>query len=398
MDFFSSIPFDLMVLVLTTLLPIHANSLRFLRLIRLTRMHRAYRIVDQSDWYQRFTLAVDSKKLHMAQLVLGLLLVEHWASCWWVWLGREEVLLEKKRYTWIDRLEENGFLFDRNSEMELYIVGLYWASTVSTSVGSGDVVPANPQEAMFVAIFQIMGGCLFAYAVSSLVGLYAALHALESGRGQAIDSVNEMLQELTLENANVDVEKIRHFVWQACDARAARMRRRLGPGGALVQLSPQLRDEVFLAERKQWMDLIWFLRHTKPRLAKLICRAAKWVAYAPGDFVTLTTDQCLVFTRGVATTRHLVLVRGTVLGIEGLATVPRQGNGPCFLCVSFIEALMFESTHVNRVIKMEGDEYERKRLLRARVRYGLLRWASRVRSVVQHEVASQELAYSMFKT
>lgn len=395
LDFLSSLPFPVMVLVLGTLFNLEAHSLRFLRLIRLMRVHRAYSIIDQSRTYQAFTLRVDSKKLHMAQLVMGLLLVEHWASCWWVWLGREEVLLNADRYTWIDRLEENGFLFNRTSELELYIIGVYWASTVSTSVGSGDVVPANPQEAMFVAVFQILGGCMFAYAVSSLVGLYAALHVIEEGRGRAIDSVNEMLMELTQENSPVDVDKIRTFVWLACDARAARARRRLAPGGAMSQLSPQLRDEVFLAERQKWMDLIWFLKHIQPKLARVICREAKWVTYAPGDFVTLTTDQCVVFTRGVATTRHLVLVRGCVLGAEGLATVPRPGKGPCFLCISFVEALMFESANVNRAVRSHGDKYEQKRLLKARARYGLLRWANRVKSVVDEE--SEQLAYSMFR-
>ena len=71
---------------------------------------------------------------------------------------------------------------------------------------------------------------MFAYSVSSLVGLYAAIHALEEGRGAAVDSVNEMLAELHRENAKIDDEKIRSFVWQAADARAARSRRRFAPG------------------------------------------------------------------------------------------------------------------------------------------------------------------------
>lgn len=382
-DLISSIPYDFLVF-LGTLAGFEAHNLRFLRLIRLIRMHRGYRIVNQSVWYQQFTLRVDSRKLHMVQLVFGLMMVEHWASCWWVWLGREEILLERKRYTWIDRLEENGFIFDRNSELELYVVGLYWASTVSSSVGSGDIVPANPQEAIFVAMFQILGGCLFAYAVSSLVGLYAALHAIEDGRGAAIDAVNEMLLELRKESAEVDAEKIRMFVWQACDARAARARRRLAPGGALAQLSPQLRDEVFLAERQPWMNRIWFLRGCRPRLARTICREAKWVTYAPGDHVILTSDQCLVISRGVATTRAHILVRGSTIGIEGLSTAAiteshLKKSGPSFLCLNFVEALMFESATVERNVRTEGDPYEYKKWLRARVRYALLRWAKNTR-------------------
>lgn len=231
---------------------------------------------------------------------------------------------------------------------------------------------------MFVATFQILGGCLFAYAVSSLVGLYAALHANEEGRGAAIDAVNEMLLELHKESANVDVEKIRTFVWQACDARAARARRRLAPGGALAQLSPQLRDEIFLAERQPWINKIWFLKNCRPKLARALARDAKWVTYAPGDHVTLTLDQALVVTRGVATTATTVLVRGSTFGLDGLATTVNPAlklKGPSLLCLNFVEALMFDSATIERNVRAEGDAWELKRFLRARVRYGLLRWA-----------------------
>jgi len=277
-DFVSSVPFDLFI-ALGDAVGADANNLRFLRLIRLVRIHRASRIVGQSQWFRQLKLRVDSRKIQIVWLVVGLVLVEHWASCWWVWLGREEFLLGGDRYTWIDRLEENGFVFDRNSNWELYIVGLYWASTVSSSVGSGDIVPANPTEAIFVAFFQILGGCLFAYAVSSLVGSYSALRANEDSRNAAVDSVNEMLSELQREHAEVDYERIRNFVAQALDARAARARRRFAPGGALSQLSPQLRDEVLLAERKPWLECVWYLRHVRPRLARALAREAKWVTY-----------------------------------------------------------------------------------------------------------------------
>lgn len=236
---------------------------------------------------------------------------------------------------------------------------------------------------MFVAAFQIFGGCLFAYAVSSLVGLYAALHANEEGRGAAIDAVNEMLLDLQHESANVDVEKIRAFVWQACDARAARARRRMAPGGALAQLSPQLRDEVFLAERQPWINKIWFLYKCRPRLARALARDAKWVTYAPGDYVTLTADQGIVVTRGVATTSKAVLVRGSPFGLEGLATVsnPALRKGVSFFCLNFVEGLMLDSTSVEKAVRQEGDPWETKRLLRARVRYGLLRWARKQRNI-----------------
>jgi hypothetical protein len=232
---------------------------------------------------------------------------------------------------------------------------------------------------MFVALFQILGGCLFAYAVSSLVGLYAALHANEEGRGAAIDAVNEMLAELRREHAEVDVEKIRNFVWQAGDARAARARRRLAPGGALAQLSPQLRDEVYVAERFPWMEQIWFLKGARPKLARSICREAKWVTYAPGDHVTLSLDVCIVITRGVATTRDHVLVRGSTLGIQGLATSRRPVSSalkpPTMLCFNFVEGLMFDSATVEKNIRSDGDPVEYKRWLKARTRYGLMRWA-----------------------
>ena len=117
--------------------------MRFLRLLRLLRgtkktrrkklqltkkntVHRLNRILDSTPTFKSLMLRMDSRKLHMIRLVVVLLLIEHWAACIWVWIGREEVLLDKGRYTWIDRLTQNGFIFDPSSELDLYVVALYW--------------------------------------------------------------------------------------------------------------------------------------------------------------------------------------------------------------------------------------------------------------------------------
>lgn len=108
-----------------------------------------------------------------------------------------------------------------------------------------------------------------------------------------------------------------------------------------------------------------------------LARESKWITYAPGDFVSLTSDQLVIITRGIATTNDRILVRGSTLGLAELATLKRGlvHKGKSFLCINFVEALLLESASVEKCVRNEGTPSEYKKFLRARAVYGLLRWS-----------------------
>jgi len=91
----------------------------------------------------------------------------------------------------------------------------------------------------------------------------------------------------------------------------------------------------------------------------------------------LSSDQTLVLTRGVASVKDRVLIRGSIVGASGCVTVPTATPraGPAVLALNFIEVLVFESGAVERAFRTEGTPEEIKAFLKARARYGLIRWA-----------------------
>ena len=102
----------------------------------------------------------------------------------------------------------------------------------------------------------------------------------------------------------------------------------------------------------------YVLKH-KHLLITHAARESKWVTYAPGDYVSLSSDQLVIITRGIATTNDRILVRGSVLGLAELATLKRglAHRGKAFLCVNFVEALLMESASVEKCVRTEVSQF-----------------------------------------
>ena len=52
--------------------------------------------------------------------------------------------------------------------LELYLWAYYWACTMMITVGFGDFVPANVEEAVVVSLLQIMSSIVIAYNISQI--------------------------------------------------------------------------------------------------------------------------------------------------------------------------------------------------------------------------------------
>ena len=51
---------------------------------------------------------------------------------------------------------------------ERYCYGLYWGTTIITTVGFGDITVANPLEAIFVSIVMMIGCLVISYSISQV--------------------------------------------------------------------------------------------------------------------------------------------------------------------------------------------------------------------------------------
>lgn len=117
-----------------------SNSLiRMIRILKITKILRASRLgkithnIFNSDKLEKY-VAIFRKYNGVSRLIGGLfiiLIIAHSTACVWYLIAR----IENFAYdTWVVR---HGFIDENNGKK--YLAGLYWAFTILTTVGFGDI-------------------------------------------------------------------------------------------------------------------------------------------------------------------------------------------------------------------------------------------------------------------
>lgn len=69
--------------------------------------------------------------------------------------------------TWIIKYDPK-LINEDNEWFSQYIFAFYWSATTMTTVGYGDITPANIYEAVFVSITIFISGFIYAYILNSI--------------------------------------------------------------------------------------------------------------------------------------------------------------------------------------------------------------------------------------
>ena len=61
------------------------------------------------------------------------------------------------------------------TEVDLYLICLYWAIKTLTTVGYGDITPQNPQERIYASIIMIAGIFIYSYIIGAVANVIQSL-------------------------------------------------------------------------------------------------------------------------------------------------------------------------------------------------------------------------------
>ena len=76
------------------------------------------------------------------------------------------VIIEKSLHIPVVWLDNSNISY--NSNIEKYILGWYWGATILSTVGFGEIIPANNYERFFISIIEIFCSLSFAYFVNAI--------------------------------------------------------------------------------------------------------------------------------------------------------------------------------------------------------------------------------------
>ena len=97
------------------------------------------------------------------------------------------MLADGEEPTWVSEYDGGSALEAPLSKQYLYC--LYWSLTTMSTVGYGDIIPANDRERTFATFSLVVGALSFAFINVNVVGLLSTLDnqtALVEGKMEAV--------------------------------------------------------------------------------------------------------------------------------------------------------------------------------------------------------------------
>ena len=123
--------------------------------------------------------------VQLIKMVLGLLYLMHILGCFWFYLAAHPA--EGVDATWLSTYDDGSGL-DAPTEIQ-YLYSVYWALMTLTTVGYGDITPANDAERSYALLALLVGALVFGYMLSSIGDLIASL---DKNGGRVQDKLDEV--------------------------------------------------------------------------------------------------------------------------------------------------------------------------------------------------------------
>ena len=172
--------------------------MKVLRLMRLAHLLRLTKFKKQWEQHKEEFHALQRAGKLMA-CVFGMLYACHLIACMWFYFGTLGMdgpqgapggWIEAE---WPDHTHGPNGSFDSVSNLERYITSMYWAITVLSTVGFGEIHPQTNAEKVFSLFAELVGCFIFMMLVGNLTAIVTDRSALEQKVANAMEEAREFL-------------------------------------------------------------------------------------------------------------------------------------------------------------------------------------------------------------
>lgn len=232
---------------------------RFFRLVRVVRMGRLALIMNSMRRALQHVFRQKEVGFITMELVkwsLEFFLMGHVLACVLGYTASVEESFGGN--SWIKAVEANkGFSLDRYDDTGwLYLLSLYWAFAILTTVGYGDVVPVTHGEVVVVVFIMVCGGCAWTLLMASVCSVVGVIDAQQIASGL----LKEALVGIYLDH---DIKPpLQAKLWSFMEQNK-KHEKMTEEQAILSHMSPFLQGQVAMATSHNIFKHVFFLRFPK---------------------------------------------------------------------------------------------------------------------------------------
>ena len=218
------------------------------------------------------------------KFVIFIAYLAHWTGCVFYFVAAEN--LDTGTVTWID---EQGL---RDAEFgDLYVTAFYFSLTTLTTIGYGDVVPVSIAERVVAVFAMIVGSCVFAYGITTIITLVQNINKASAEYKTRMDEINAYMRARSLpKELRSDIRSYLHWNFAQEQAQNAF----LSEKRILSLMTPSLRTRVVLYVNEQILENVNVFTidnaMDNPKFTMAIVSALEQEFYAPDEYVVREGD------------------------------------------------------------------------------------------------------------
>ncbi len=266
----------------------NAEAITFTRLLRLLKLFRLVRLAGLWRYFRYWSERVKPGALRLVSLLLVMVLMMHLLACLFFFISDLDAT---NINTWSNDYDGVRYW---DSPVDQYVVALYWSVTTMTTVGSGDIVPHNQTERLFLIFAMIVSCSLFAYFVGNMAHLISSVDSTMTLYKERMSFVREYMshQELptTLQHR---IKAYYANCWKNLKSFP------FSEDAILEDLSPALRREVVLFLNQDMVKKVPFFQSQDQTFICSLILAMQSEICAPLDFILRQGEigKCMYFLR-----------------------------------------------------------------------------------------------------
>lgn len=185
---------DLISIMPLELINSDLQILKLLRLLRLLKLAKLARVDGMIARWQ-ITLGLHYSTVNLVLNLMAVILAVHWIGCLWFLVMKFE---DSDNKTWISTLNPH-WTVDNVPIADGYCAALYHAAMTLTTIGYGDVVPANMDEQwVSVLLLQLFGAWMYAYVIAVSTAIISSMNRELFEFNASVDSLTDLSEEENL--------------------------------------------------------------------------------------------------------------------------------------------------------------------------------------------------------